>query len=167
MKERHMHHKHHHPGGQGLDSLLDRCGHYLSHRIGGKKRGQEGILSIIAQEPGITQKALAEKLGIQPASVSELLMKLEQKGLILREKDEQDRRSMKVRLSEAGGSFLAAPRQEPSDPFQVLTAEEQEQLRCLLTKLLTHWEQQYPAEHRRHKHHHHDHDKEDHNGIHE
>lgn len=164
MKEHHMHHKHHHTHDDSLGGLLDRCGHYLAHRIGGQKRGQEGILAVIAGHPGITQKELAETLGIQPASISELLMKLERKGLVLREKDQQDRRSIKVQLTEAGRQALEAPEEEASDPFRALSAEEQEQLRSLLGKLLTDWEQRYPMEHRRPKHHNHHHDKENHNG---
>ena len=166
MKEHHVKHKHH-THGDNLDSLLDRCSHYLAHRIGGKKRGQESILAAIAGHPGITQKELAETLGIQPASVSELLMKLEKKGLVLREKDECDRRSIKVQLTEEGQSIPSEPKKETSDPFQALSAEEQEQLRSLLEKLLNDWEQRYPTEHRRHKHHNHHHDKENHNGKHE
>ncbi len=163
MKEYHVKYKHH-TYDDSLGSLLDRCGHYLAHRIGGKKRGQEGVLSVIAGQPGITQKELSEALGIQPASVSELLMKLERKGLVIREKDNLDRRSIKVHLTEESRSILAEPKEESSDPFQALSAEEQEQLRSLLGKLLTDWEQRYPTEHHRHKHHHH---KENYNGKHE
>ena len=166
MKERHNHHKHH-EAHNDLGGLLDRCGHLFAHRIGRKKRGQDSILTVISRNPGITQKELGEILGIQPASVSELLMKLERKGLVLREKDAQDRRSIKVQLSEDGCSHLAEPEEERSDPFQTLSTEEQEQLRSLLEKLLADWEQRYPVEHRRHKYHNHHHDKENHNGKHE
>ena len=166
MKERHNHHKHH-KDDNSLGGLLDRCGHYFAHRIGNKKRGQDSILIIISQNPGISQKEIGEILGIQPASVSELLMKLERKGLVLREKDENDRRSIKVQLTEAGCSHLVAPEAEIADPFQSLSAEEQTQLRSLLEKLLTDWEQHFPADHHRHKHHNHHHDKENHHGKHE
>lgn len=168
MSEHHMHHKHH-VSDNSLGGLLDRCGHYFAHRIGGKKRGQDSILTVISQKPGITQKEIGEILGIQPASVSELLMKLERKSLVLREKDEQDRRSIKVQLTEDGKNLLAEPAEETSDPFQVLSAKEQEQLRSLLEKLLIDWTQRYPAErgHHSHKHHNHHHDKENHNGKHE
>lgn len=166
MKERHNHHKHH-KADNGLGGLLDRCGHYFLHRIGSKKRGQDSILTVISQHPGITQRELGEILGIQPASVSELLMKLERKSLVLREKDEHDRRSIKVQLTEYGRSHLAEPEEESADPFQSLSAEEQEQLRSLLEKLLADWEQRYPTEHRRNKYHNHHHDKENHNGKHE
>lgn len=166
MKEYHLKHKHH-THDDDLGSLLDRCGHFFAHRIGSKKRGQDSVLTVISRHPGITQKELAESLAIQPASVSELLMKLERKGLVLREKDEQDRRSIKVQLTEDGQTHLAEPDKEASDPFQALSAEEQEQLRSLLEKLLADWEQRYPTEHRRHKHHKHDHKKENHNGKYE
>lgn len=166
MKEHPIHHKHH-PQRDSLTNLMDRCGHYLAHRIGCKKRGQERFLATIAQQPGITQKELAEVLGIQPASVSELLMKLERRGLVLREKDEQDRRSIKVQLTKEGQKHFSEPDEEMTDPFQALSPEEQEQLSTLLEKLLADWEQRYPMEHRRHKHHKHNHDKENHNGKHE
>lgn len=166
MAEHHTKHNHH-THDNSLGSLLDRCSHYFSYRIGGKKGGQEGVLSVIAQHPAMTQKELAKTLGIQPASVSELLMKLERKGLVLREKDEQDRRSIKVQLTGEGQQLLAEPQEEIPDPFRALSAEEQEQLRTLLEKLLMDWEQLYPAEHRRHKHHKHHHDKEKHYGKHE
>ena len=166
MKERHNHHKHH-KDDNSLGGLLDRCGRYFAHRIGGKKRGQDTILTVISQHPGITQKEIGEILSIQPSSVSELLMKLERKGLVLREKDENDRRSIKVQLTEGGCNHLAEPGPEMTDPFQSLSAEEQEQLRSLLEKLLIDWEQRFPTKYHRHKHHNHHHDKENHHGKYE
>lgn len=160
-------HHNHHVSDNTLSGLLDRCGHFFAHRIGSKKRGQNNVLTIISQHPGITQKELGEILGIQPASVSELLMKLERKGLVRRERDEQDRRSIKVQLTEEGQKLLAEPKEEVTDPFKALSTEEQEQLRCLLEKLLIDWEKRYPMEHCRHKHHNHHHDKENHHGKHE
>ena len=166
MKEHHDHYKHH-KTDNSLCDLLDRCGRYFAHRIGGKKRGQDTFLTIISQHPGITQKEIGEILSIQPASVSELLMKLERKGLVLREKDKNDRRSIKVQLTEGGYNHLAEPEAEMTDPFQSLSAEEQEQLRSLLEKLLIDWEQRFPTKYHRHKHHNHHHDKENHHGKHE
>lgn len=163
LKEYHHHHKHH-DSDNTLGSLLDRCGHYFVHRIGSKKKGQESILSVISKHPCITQKELGEILGIQPASVSELLMKLEKKGLVLREKDDRDRRSIKVQLTEDGRNHLAEPEEKSADPFQSLSVEEQEQLYSLLEKLLTDWDQRFPAERHRHKHHKHHHEKENLNG---
>lgn len=150
MKE---HHKHHHHDNS-LTSLFDRCGHILAHHFGNRGRGQEGILEVIHTKSGITQKELAEVLNIQPASVSELLMKLERKSMVIREKDIADRRSIRVFLSEEGEKMIQQPKEAPADPFQALSDEEQEQLRILLEKLLTDWKQRYPMDRHHHKHHH-------------
>lgn len=158
MKQHHAHHI----SSRSLGSLLDRCGHYYAHRISNHKRGQDSVLAVISQHPGITQKELAEALEIQPASVSELLMKLERKGLVLRQKDTQDRRVIQVQLTEEGKQLLVTAAEETADPFQALSADEQEQLRSLLEKLLGDWTQRDPHEHH-HKHHH----KENHYGKHE
>lgn len=131
---------------ENLGDLLDRCGHCYAHRIGCSRRGRSNIMAVIAQRPGITQKELAEVLGVQPASVSELLIKLERKGFVRREKAEQDRRSVCVTLTETGQQHLNRPEEGLSAPFQVLSGEEQAQLAGLLKKLLLDWQRRYPAE---------------------
>lgn len=136
-----------------LGSLLDTCGHYFSHRVGGSKRGRGKVMELIANQPGITQKALGEALGVQPASVSELLMKLERKGLVLRKKDETDRRVIRIDLT-AEGLAETERKEEHLDPFQALSAEEQETLKNLLTKLIADWENRYPNEREKHGGHH-------------
>ena len=148
------HHKNHPHSKNNLIALFDRCSHIFAHHFANHGRGQNGILEIIHAQPGITQKELAEVLSIQPASVSELLMKLERKGLVIRQKDDADRRSIRVALSEEGNQMLQQPKEAPSDPFQILSTEEQEQLLILLEKLLSDWKQRYPTDRRRHKHHH-------------
>ncbi|MGM9606498.1 MAG: MarR family winged helix-turn-helix transcriptional regulator [Oscillospiraceae bacterium] len=124
-----------------LADLLDRCGHYFAHRIGGSRRGQGNVMTFLAQHPDVTQKELAEALGVIPASLSEVLMKLERKGLVERKKDENDRRMVRVRLTEEGQKSLEQPDEALSDPFQALTQEEQETLKQLLSKLLADWEE--------------------------
>lgn len=135
-----------HPQGseETLGELLDRCGHFFTHRIGGSRRGQGSILSVLAQRPGITQTELAQILGVQSASVSEVLMKLERKGFVKREKAEQDRRSIQVTLTEAGQEHLNRPEVDPSTAFQALSDAEQAELARLLQKLLQDWRQRYP-----------------------
>lgn len=129
-----------------LGELLDRCGHFFAHRIGGSRRGRGNIMALLAQKPGITQKELAEILGVQPASVSEILGKLERKGFVQREKAELDRRNVRVMLTEAGQQHLNQPEEDLSAPFQVLSDAEREQLARLLGKLLQDWQQRYPIE---------------------
>ncbi|MGN1004520.1 MAG: MarR family winged helix-turn-helix transcriptional regulator [Oscillospiraceae bacterium] len=132
-----------------LTDLLDRCGHYFAHRIGASRRGQSNVLAFLAQNPGVTQKELVEALGVIPASLSEVLAKLERKGYVLREKDENDRRFTRVRLTEEGEQALEQPEDVLSEPFQALTPEEQETLRQLLAKLLADWEERCTADRQR------------------
>lgn len=152
-----MRHEHNHQNriaqDGSLSSLLDICGHYFAHRVGGSKRGRGKVIELIASKPGITQKELGEALGIQPASVSELLMKLERKGLVLRERDETDRRVIRIDLT-AEGLAETERKEEQTDPFQALSQEEQETLKELLSKLIADWENRYPNERGRHGGHH-------------
>ena len=126
-----------------LADLLDRCGHYYTHRIGGSHRGQNSVLAWLAEHPDVTQKELGEELGITPASLSEVLMKLERKGYIDRFKDETDRRFIRVQLTDDGVAALDTLEEKGGDPFVALSDEEQETLKTLLSKLLSDWETRY------------------------
>lgn len=132
-----------------LADLLDRCGRYFAHRIGGSRRGQDSVMAWLAHNPDVTQKELAEGLGIMPASLSEVLMKLERKGYVARVKDENDRRFVRVRLTEEGEQALDAPQNKSDDPFASLSPEEQETLTHLLSKLLADWEVRCVTERKR------------------
>lgn len=133
----------------GLSDLLDRCGHYYTHRIGGSHRGQESALLWLSEHSDVTQKELGEGLGITPASLSEVLAKLERKGYIERFKDEADRRFIRVRLTEEGEAALDVSANKGGDPFAALSEEEQQTLKNLLAKLLADWEVRYMADRNR------------------
>ena len=124
-----------------LSSLLGKCGHMLFHRPG-KGRGQKKILSILSQTDEMTQKELQEQLEIQSGSISEILTKLEEKGLLVRTRCEEDRRKVILSLTETGkekaDSF--SNEESASDLYAVLSEEEKETLKSLLMKLLNSWE---------------------------
>ena len=97
---------------------------------------QELVLRILDRDGELDQRILRQELRIQPGSLSELLGKLEQKGLIERERIEADRRRVTVRLTESGRAALSPGDAAADDPFAVLTDEEQTVLRALLGKVL-------------------------------
>ena len=97
---------------------------------------QELVLRILDREGSPDQQSLLRELRVRPGSLSELLGKLEQKGLIERERSESDRRRVIVRLTEAGRQALTPGEISADDPFAVLTDEEQTALRALLGKVL-------------------------------
>ncbi|MBE6753185.1 MAG: MarR family transcriptional regulator [Ruminococcaceae bacterium] len=59
-------------------------------------------LGIMAENDGVTSRELAELLDIRPSSLTELLGRLEGKGLVSRTPDENDRRVVRVSLTEEG-----------------------------------------------------------------
>ena len=118
-----------------LRSLLIRSAQSMHHPRAGAS--QELVLQILARQAELDQRALGLEMAIRPGSLSELVSKLEQKGLVERERSDADRRRVMLRLTEAGRAALTPGGGEAEDPFYPLTAEEQETLRALLTKLLS------------------------------
>jgi DNA-binding MarR family transcriptional regulator len=129
-----------------LLSLLAKCSHILHHKKGGK-RGQGKILKILAKRQEINQKELQEILGIESGSMSELVIKLEQKGLITRTKDETDKRMTKLMITELGlelsKELETRDEEENKLLYGSLNEQEQEELKTLLKKLLQGWEENY------------------------
>lgn len=129
--------------GRGTAALLHGCGRFLGYRLG-VMRGKMGVLAILAHTPEMSQRELQERLRVQPGSMSEMLAKMEEQGLIQRTKDESDRRAMQVSLTEEGKKAFQQREMIPdTDLFSVLTEEERETLNGLLKKLLDHWVQAY------------------------
>jgi len=120
-----------------LSFLLLRCVHAL-HRSARQGDSQQRVLRILSWRDSMSQRELQDHLRVQPGSLSELLSKLEAKGLLTRERDESDKRRVTLRLTEEGRRTVdALP--EPGDRdalFAVLTPEERNALRALLEKLV-------------------------------
>lgn len=130
------------PGeAEDLDTLLRACGHYMYHRAAGEKSGQGKIMHILAAQKEISQKELQEHLGIQPGSVSEILSKMENKGLLERIKDGEDRRKTIVRITDGGEKHVEEFRKKGKnrDLFSALNDEQKDELKELLKLLLQSW----------------------------
>lgn len=123
-----------------LTEMMEMCGHMLHHRPEvASARGQGRILMILAEQEQISQRQLQEMLRIQPGSMSEILSKLERKGLLTRERGE-DRRGNLLRITDAGRAAVTETAPLPEDTlFNALSAEQQDDLRSLLKLLLTDW----------------------------
>ncbi len=65
-------------------------------------RGQATVLCVVAKQDGITQSEIAEQLSVQGATVTKMLQRLEEAGLVSRQRDPEDNRLVRVRLTEAG-----------------------------------------------------------------
>lgn len=128
-----------------LTRLLRFCGKQLHHGLGGRC-SQDRILMTINRSGRITQRELADGLGIQSGSMSEIIGKLEEKELICRIKNESDRRNLDIELTESGKEEARRVKihREAVEKrlYSPLSAEEKEQLIGLLDKLASAWKQE-------------------------
>lgn len=68
----------------------------------GMFNGHPMMLFIIRQNPGLTQKQLAEKMNIAPASAAISLKRMEEAGLVRRTPDQHDGRVVHLHLTPEG-----------------------------------------------------------------
>ncbi len=77
------------------------------HRGGGRGKGEElsmaqvQMVMVVQASTDATISHLAEKLKVSPPSASCMVDRLVEKGVLLRERSEQDRRKVVVRLSDS------------------------------------------------------------------
>jgi DNA-binding MarR family transcriptional regulator len=100
---------------------------------------QAGLLRLIAMTPGQSQQAVAAQLGTPPSRLVSLVDGLEQRGLIERRRNPDDRRHHALHLTEAGGRFMGelatAAGQHEDEMCAGLDAAEREQLLGLLRRM--------------------------------
>lgn len=74
--------------------------------------GTIGVLSIIWLNPGISQNDLAKSIVLKKSAVTALVQKLEDRGLILRQRNPKDRRINDLTLTTDGHALIAKIRVE-------------------------------------------------------
>lgn len=70
--------------------------------VDGSHPAQAGCLWTLAHHDGITQRELAERLQLAPATVTAMLQRMEREGSIERWTDPDDQRLTRIRLTESG-----------------------------------------------------------------
>lgn len=112
----------------------------------GDRNGAQGLLVKLWKKDGLTNAEIAELLDIRPSSVTAQVKNLEEKEMIVRRQDEQDKRVSRIFLTEKGkkaGQERFEIQDELSENiFGQLTEEEQATLTQLLQKLIDGSEQQ-------------------------
>ena len=143
---RHGHHGHGHiDSREDLAGKLEYCARGLA-QFAGRHYGQRKILQILREQGPISQRELQTMLGIQAGSMSEIAAKLEGRELIVRGRDQADKRKITLSITEAGQEWLsqrddAEIQRRRIEFFSVLTQEERDTLEALLDKLASDWEQ--------------------------
>jgi DNA-binding MarR family transcriptional regulator len=115
---------------QRADDLLREVGLHV---------GQEMLLCSLWEREGVTQTELSEALGVQPATVTNALKRLERKGLVLRVSDAEDQRVSRVSLTTEGRDMKAVVEERwallEQASFAGITAPERDLLRDLLLRV--------------------------------
>lgn len=69
--------------------------------------GQGGLLWVLKCNEGLSQKELADRLGIKPPSITAMLKKLEAEEYIVRKQDEKDQRITRIYITPEGEKIAA------------------------------------------------------------
>ena len=124
------------------------CSRYLRH-YRHKNLAQDKVIELLGyHESKMSQKEIQNKLGIRAGSVSELISKLENRGLVVREKSEEDKRAFNIVLTEEGEKEFQAIKgssDEYKDLFSCLSREECMTLNDILGKLGEEWLSKEPS----------------------
>ncbi|MCB9786686.1 MAG: MarR family transcriptional regulator [Deltaproteobacteria bacterium] len=87
---------------------------YAAERSSGVTGAQLFVLRELSLEPGTSLRRLSERTLTDPSSVSVIVARLVERGLVTRERDPTDRRKIALTLSTKGAQLLArAP-----EPYQ-------------------------------------------------
>ena len=89
----------------------------------GMTRTQWVILFWIDRQPGLSQKALAELLEVEPITVARLIDRLAERGMIERRDDPADRRIWRLHICPPALPVLEHLRTEREDMLRMATAE--------------------------------------------
>jgi DNA-binding MarR family transcriptional regulator len=136
------------PARRALGLLLSQLGTYAALSFGRKIAGlgifppHLGMLRWIHANGGKNQRELAAHLGVVPSRLVVLLDELESKGLVVRERSSQDRRSQQLQLTRKGSQLLEKVERiamaHDADLGSSLTPAERETLIELCAKLAAH-----------------------------
>ena len=101
--------------------------------------GQDHLLRQLWEEDGLPQAELTRRLGVEAASVSKAIERIEKSGFVFRQPDPDDARANRVYLTEAGRA-LEQPVKEAwleieAQVLADMTAEERLLLRRLLLQM--------------------------------
>jgi DNA-binding MarR family transcriptional regulator len=101
-----------------------------------------GVLGTLAEAGPLSQRALVDRLQVDKSSMVYVIDELERQGLASRRKDERDRRSYAVHITDAGRARLAAAERTTGATMAgllaPLSAVERRQLHELLARFIEH-----------------------------
>ena len=126
-------------------SLLGKTSHMLAQYVSDRFKGyglkshQHIYLTIVARNPGISQKTLVSSLSIDASNVTRNLVTLEANGFIYRETDPDDKRGLLLFPTEKTRSIIEELENEfmkiQDDITSVMTQQELQTLISVLVRI--------------------------------
>jgi DNA-binding MarR family transcriptional regulator len=124
---------------------LARTCHLLRRRVhalmrgAGLHRGQQFVLRALWEREGYTQSELAHRTRVSPATITNMLQRMEKAGLVTRRQDTDDQRVSRVYLTDEGRhrqhAAEAAWRQIEDEAFAGFSTDEGALLCALLQRV--------------------------------
>ena len=128
--------------GEELYNLLaDLLNRKMNRTVLDSVRGEYGVLRyLVYVQDHVSAGLLTEQLHVVPGRMTDILNSLENKGWIARNRDEEDRRRIKVSITETGKiqarQMRAHIREEYQGMFRILGKRDTEELIRLLKIVL-------------------------------
>jgi len=114
-----------------LDDLMDRMGLH---------RAQVNVLCRLFVQDGMTQTEIADQLSVQGATITNMLQRMEEAGLVTRRRDREDNRLVRVYLTDMGRKQERAITEQAmrveQSVFEGLSADERATLRRMMKLML-------------------------------
>ncbi|MFD1671519.1 MarR family winged helix-turn-helix transcriptional regulator [Agrilactobacillus yilanensis] len=125
---------------RGFFLAVSQHGNFMGKRSPNGGRGPMRLIQLFKQSPdGLTNAEISQLLDIRPSSVSAMITRLEDKGIVERVPSDVDKRAMIIRLTDEGKNRLNHQSEKVDDLadqlFSGLTDEEQVELEKLIKKL--------------------------------
>ena len=102
-------------------------------RMANESQGR--ALLMLDEEGSLPQRELVSRLGVKAQSASEMVRKLEGRGLVVRERSAVDARAYDVAITDQGRALASEIRQAKPIALDALTDEEKLQFEDILDKL--------------------------------
>jgi len=113
-----------------------------------ESRGAGRLLRVLQENDGMSSRELADRMGIRPASLTEMLNRLEADGILTRQSDPADQRRNRIFIQEKGSVLLkkmkAVRQMEREHINKSLTLDEQEQFVALCEKRVQRGPRRFP-----------------------
>ncbi|OGO38684.1 MAG: hypothetical protein A2W35_07105 [Chloroflexi bacterium RBG_16_57_11] len=94
------------------------------------------MLCVVAKQDGLTQSEIAGQLSVQGATVTNMLQRLEEAGLVNRSRDPEDNRLVRVYLTEAGRQKERSINEQFGNMQELIFKGINDEERALLLRLL-------------------------------